>query len=166
MEQLAQARPARLAFDQACLLDYRWCTRSTVLIPPRAIPTITPTPLPVPTPTTPYIPPTPTPRPGYCSEKDKANPHIFFGVAGEKSIVEARLGSVILATTTAGWLKDYQLKVPVCDSSGKSLAGRNIHFKVNGRFAVNARGKALTGILSVGSAKKMDLCGAAGVGDC
>lgn len=166
MEQLAQARSARLAFDQACLLDYRWCTRSTVLIPPQAIPTITPTPLPVPTPTTPYIPPTPTPRPGYCSEAEKTNPHIYFGVAGEKSIIEARLGSITLATTTSGWLSDYQLTVPVCDSSGKSLHGSNIHFKVNGTYAVNARGEALTGILSVGSSQKMDLCGSAGVGDC
>ena len=166
MEQLAQARSARLAFDQACLLDYRWCTRSTVLIPPRAIPTITPTPLPVPTPTTPYIPPTPTPRPGYCSDEDKANPHTFFGLAGERAIVEAKIGSITLGTPTAGWLKDYQLKVPVCNSSGKSLVGSTIHFRVNGRYAVNSRGIALAGILSVGSSQKIDLCGYPGVGDC
>jgi len=166
MEQLAQARSARLAFDQACLLDYRWCTRSTVLIPPRAIPTITPTPLPVPTPTTPYIPPTPTPRPGYCSDEDKANPHTFFGLAGERAIVEAKIGSITLGTTTAGWLKDYQLKVPVCNSSGKSLVGSTIHFRVNGRYAVNSRGIALAGILSVGSSQKIDLCGSPGLGDC
>ena len=164
-EQLAQPQQARQAFDKACLLDYRWCIRSTVIIPPQVIPTITPTPY-VPTPTTPYIPPTPTPRPGYCSAENHTNPHTFFGVAGENSIIEARLSSVILATTTAGLFKDYRIEVPVCDSSGKSLSGRNIHFKVNDKYAANTRGTAMTVILSAGSFTNLNLCGVSGVEDC
>mgnify|MGYP001253074034 FL=1 len=157
-EQLVKPKPARVAFDQACVIDYKWCTRSTVLIDPKAIPTITPTPPPTLTPTKIWIPATLTPEQGYCSDSDKTNPHVFFGIAGELASVEAWDESVVLSRTRAGGFKDYQLIVPVCDSSGKSLSGRNIHFKVNGEYAVDSQGIPLTYILSVGGYQKIDLC--------